>query len=129
MDQVDSNKLNDFLERYIAVWNEPQAELRRKIIGELWAEDAIHYTRAFEMQGREAIEARVTRAYEQFVKNGGCIFKVAGQGAAHHNCAKFNWEMVTVNEGKVEGLGSVFIILNEDGRIRFDYQFTDPQPS
>jgi hypothetical protein len=35
--------LNDFARRYIAVWNEPDAALRRKAIIELFAPDAAHY--------------------------------------------------------------------------------------
>jgi hypothetical protein len=29
------------VEKYVASWEEPNAELRRQVISELWAEDAI----------------------------------------------------------------------------------------
>jgi len=39
MTNIDPRKLVD---RYVAVWNEPDAELRRKAIHELWTEDGAH---------------------------------------------------------------------------------------
>jgi hypothetical protein len=32
----------ELVRRYVAVWHEPDAELRRKAIRELWAEDGAH---------------------------------------------------------------------------------------
>jgi hypothetical protein len=32
-------KIEDIPKRYIAVWNEPDAEARRQAVAELWAED------------------------------------------------------------------------------------------
>jgi hypothetical protein len=37
----DAQQLAD---RYVAVWNEPNAELRRHAIAALWAVDGIHYS-------------------------------------------------------------------------------------
>jgi hypothetical protein len=39
MTNIDPRKLVD---RYVAVWNEPDAELRRKAIHELWTENGAH---------------------------------------------------------------------------------------
>src|SRR2546429_7854220 len=32
----------DLVRRYVAVWHEPDAELRRKAVHDLWAEDGAH---------------------------------------------------------------------------------------
>jgi hypothetical protein len=73
--------------RYVAVWTEPDAELRRKAIQELWAEDGAHilqppqeirqaaaglgFTSAvLEARGHDELQARVTRAYQEFVAPG-----------------------------------------------------------
>ena len=39
------SKLNELVDRYIAVWNEPEANRRRQGIAALWAEDGAHFTR------------------------------------------------------------------------------------
>ena len=39
MTTIDPRELVD---RYVAVWNEPDAELRRKAIHELWTQDGAH---------------------------------------------------------------------------------------
>jgi hypothetical protein len=88
MDQAAMNELNEFLERYVTVWNEPETEQRRQLIRALWSEDAVHFTESLEARGYEAIEARVTRAYQEFVEPGEYIFKVANNADAHHDGAK-----------------------------------------
>lgn len=37
--------------------------------------------------------------------------------------------MVPASGGAVESAGFDFLILGDDGRIRYDYQFTDKLPS
>jgi hypothetical protein len=73
--------------RYVAVWNQPDAEVRRKAIHELWAEDGAHILQpsqeirkaaaglgfaaaVLEARGHDALEVRVTRSYEEFVAQG-----------------------------------------------------------
>ena len=36
------SEINQLVDRYVAVWNEPDAELRRRSIAELWVEDGAH---------------------------------------------------------------------------------------
>jgi hypothetical protein len=47
------------VERYAAVWNEPDRERRRRSIAELWAEDGAHFT---PHSRSAAIETRVAGA-------------------------------------------------------------------
>jgi hypothetical protein len=77
----------ELVDRYVAVWNEPEPELRGKAIRELWAHDGTHILQppeeirtvaarlgftstVLEAHGHEALEARVARAYEDFVAGG-----------------------------------------------------------
>ena len=77
----------ELVSRYMAVWNQPDATLRRKAIHELWAEDGAHILQppqdirkaarglgfasaVLEARGHDALEVRVTRAYEDFVASG-----------------------------------------------------------
>lgn len=53
---VISSEMSKFVQRCNALWNESAVDHRRRIIGELWSEDAIHYTETLEMHGHEEIE-------------------------------------------------------------------------
>jgi hypothetical protein len=92
--------------RYVAVWTEPDAELRRKVIQELWAEDGAHilqppqeirqaaaglgFTSAvLEARGHDELQARVTRAYQDFVAPGQFTFTARDNAARLHNVVKF----------------------------------------
>lgn len=117
------SELKLFVDQYLALWHEEDAELRRQRIADLWIEEGVQFTRRNEYHGYRELEARVSAAHEQFVKTDNCIFKLASAIDAHHNVVRFSWEMVPATGGDVAGSGTIFLILAEDGRIRFDYQF------
>ncbi len=122
-------KLNELVNRYVAVWNEPDAALRREGIAQLWAEDGAHFTPSLEARGYPALEVRVAGAYEKWVKAGGFVFRSAGNAEAHHNGVRFNWEMVPAAGSAAAAVGFDFLVLGDDGRIRLDYQFLDRPPA
>ena len=128
--------------RYVAAWNEPDAELRRKAIHDLWAEDGVHILQppqeiqtlaaglgftsiTFEAHGHDALQVRVTRAYEEFVEPGKFAFKLRDNADRIGNVVKFNWEMVPSGGGEVAGVGLEILVLDERGRIVTDYQFIE----
>lgn len=128
--------------RYAAVWTESDAELRRKTIQELWAEDGAHilqppqeirqaaaglgFTSAtLEAHGHDQLEVRVTRAYEEFVAPGQFTFKARDNADRLHNVVKFTWDMVPVGGGEAAGTGLEILLLDGDGRIETDYQFIE----
>jgi hypothetical protein len=123
MNQQDKGGLNQLIEGYMALWNEPNAERRRALITELWAEDGVQFTNSREHRGYQALVERVSSAYEQFVQAGGFIFRLSSDVNAHHNGVKFSWEMVPAAGGDVAAVGFVFLLLNDEGRIGLDYQF------
>jgi hypothetical protein len=128
--------------RYVAVWNEPDARLRREAIHELWAADGVHilqppqeirkvavglgFTSAtLQARGHDALEVRVTRAYEEFVAPGQFIFQARDNTDRLDNVVKFNWDMVSPGGDEVAGTGLEILILDEHGRIKTDYQFIE----
>jgi hypothetical protein len=123
------SNLNELVERYVAVWNEPDPERRRRSIAELWPEDGAHFTPSLEVRGHAAHETRVAGAYEKWVKARGFIFRSANNADGHHDTVRFNWEMVPAAGGKPAAVGFDFLVLGADGRIRFDYQFLDIPPA
>jgi uncharacterized protein len=123
------DKLNAFARRYMALWNEPDATQRRQRIAALYAEDCAHYTQNLDIQGYAALEERVSRAHQQFVTEGGFVFRPSGEPVGHHQGAMLNWIMEPAAGGAAAAAGANFIVLSEDGRIRLEYQFAAPLPA
>jgi hypothetical protein len=129
-------------ERYVALWNEPDAERRRAMIRELWAPQGEHLLEpprelreaaaalgfgapALAIRGYGALESRVARAYDEFVSAGEYIFRPCDNAAGIRNLVKFNWEMDSTATGDVAGVGLEVLELDDQGRILTDYQFIE----
>ena len=135
---IDPKELTD---RYMAVWNEPDTEQRHKTITELWTEDgvqilqppqeirqtaaALGMTPTLTARGHDALQVRVTRAYEEFIAPGEFSFRARDNAARLDDVVKFNWEMVRKSDGTVAAVGLGILVLGDDGRIRTDYQFIE----
>jgi len=132
----------DLVRRYVAVWQEPDAGLRRQAIADLWAEDGTHLLQppeqfrqaaaglgfpyaALQAQGHDALEIRVTRSYREFVAPGRYRFRPRGNADRLGNVVKFNWEMIPAEGGEAAGAGLEILVLDTDGRIKADYQFIE----
>lgn len=127
-------------ERYVAVWMEPDGDRRRKLIAEVWTEDAIHvlqptqevYEAAaqravnpiWQVRGHEELDARVTSAYVDFVASGQMSFRLGSGARRLGDVVTWQWEGVSP-AGEVLGVGLEFVILAADGRIATDYQFVE----
>ncbi|MFI0811510.1 hypothetical protein [Streptomyces echinatus] len=134
--------LQDLTDRYVAVWNEPDAERRRAAIRELWSADAVHALQppedlrrtaqglgfgrlVLEARGHDALDVRVTRAHEEFVAPGDYLFRSCGDADRLHDVVKFHWEMTSRDGGEVAAVGLEILLLGPDGRITGDYQFIE----
>ncbi|MFI4998393.1 MAG: nuclear transport factor 2 family protein [Reyranellales bacterium] len=117
--------IKTFVEQYISVWNEPDAERRRAIIRALWQPDARHLARTLEAEGHAGIETRVVNAYDKWVKEKGCTFRLRDGVDGHHDTIKLRWEMLPAGGGEVISIGFDFLVMGEDGRIRTGYQFIE----
>ena len=126
--------------KYLALWNEPDADRRRRTIAELWTEDGRHIlqppqeirdiaaqpgialTAILEARGHEEIEARATSAYEHWVGSEGLSFRGRDDAERLGDVVQFHWEAVA-QDGQVFAVGLVFLVLTADGRIERDYTF------
>ena len=117
------NKAQQLADRYAAVWNETDADARRKAISELWAPAGRHYVRTLEVRGRDELEERIVRAYEKNVRDNGNRFRAVQNAQTLRNVVTFNWEMVPAAGGKVLAVGLEFLVLDDQGFILDDYQF------
>jgi len=113
----------DIVNRYVSVWNEPDACERRRRIRSLWAADGTTCHRPLDAHGYEAIEARVTAFWGKWLRDGKYIFRPKPDVVCHHGVVKVNWEMVTVPDGKLQATGLSFLALNSREQIQHDYQF------
>ncbi|RKT82398.1 Ketosteroid isomerase-related protein [Saccharopolyspora antimicrobica] len=117
--------VDEFVGRYVAVWNEPDPDRRHSAVAELWAEDCVEFTDAGEYRGRSALQARVTEVHKQVVEQGGFVFRAAGDAVGHHDAIRFTTYMAPTRGGEIAWTGFVFVRLDEDGLILQDYQFGD----
>jgi hypothetical protein len=117
--------INLFVDRYVNIWNEPDDLRRRETIQALWQEDAHHLARTLEAVGHDGIESRVRNAYQKWVKEKGCLFRLRDGVDGHHGTVKLRWEMLPVVGGDVISIGFDFLVLGDDGRIRTGYQFIE----
>ena len=127
-------------DRYLALWNEPDADRRRRMIAELWTDDGRHIlqppqeirgiaaqpgiglTAILEARGYQEIELRVASAYEHWVGSEGLSFRGRDDAERLGDVVKFHWEAVAKN-GEVFGVGLSFLVLAGSGRIERDYTF------
>jgi len=130
----------ELAERYMSLWNEGDAERRRRLIAELWTEDGMQIlqppeearkiaagpgvgmTATFEARGHAELEARATTAYEEWVASQGMSFRGRDDADRVGDVVKFHWEGVT-SDGEVFAVGLNFLVLAADGRIERDYTF------
>jgi hypothetical protein len=120
--------VNQLADRYVALWNEHDPDVRHKLVDELWAEDGIYHNRLFVVQGRQMVEFAVGRGHDEYFSKGFC-FKSQNDAYGHHNGMRFSWVMVATATGEVDTFGQDFLLLDDDGRIRVDYQFAMKRPS
>jgi hypothetical protein len=117
-----------FADRYVALWNETDAEARRRGIAALFAPDGQHYVGVRHVSGYAALEERIAGSHVKNVQDGGNRFRVARGAKALHDTVTFFWEMVPDGDETVLATGLEFLILDSAGRILTDYQFILDQP-
>src|SRR5688572_31039046 len=104
-------------DRYMALWNEPDADRRRRMIAELWAEDGsqilqppremreiaaspgIGLAATLEARGHSELQARAMTSYEHWVGSEGLSFRARDDAERLGDVVKFHWDAVT-NEGE-----------------------------
>jgi hypothetical protein len=116
-------ELNQFADRYVAVWNEPDAAKRRQQIAALWVDEGEHYVEATKFVGLEALERRVVDAHNEFVRDAGNRFRAVPGARREGDVVTFYWEMLPAAGDTVLGKGLEFMIVTERGQIIQDFQF------
>jgi hypothetical protein len=116
----------DLAQRYIHIWNETDPAGRRAQVAGLWIENGTHYVRTREVHGHAELETRISTSHQTNVAERHYRFELAGGVEQLRDMVKFNWRMVPDGGGAIAATGLIVLLLAEDGRIRIDYQFIDP---
>jgi hypothetical protein len=119
--------IEEILGRYTATWTENDPARRRELIADLYALDAYYANQGNEYHGTEGVEIAVVRNWDKFISHG-YTFEVAGGAAAHHGSARVPWRMLAPDGATVAAAGMQFLVLDDTGRVRGDYQFITQAP-
>jgi hypothetical protein len=112
-------------EQYIASWNETDPSTRRALVDEIWSENGRYVDPLAEVTGRDQIDAVIAAAQAQFA---GMMFRLAGPVDAHHDQARFTWEL---GPDGTEAVVIGFDVAQRDaaGRLALVLGFLDKVPT
>ena len=108
---------------YIAMWNEPDAQRRRAIIAQTWADDASYLDPLQTGDGRDGIDAMVAGAQQQFPAH---RFELSAGPDAFADRVRFAWRLVPDGGEQAVAAGVDFATLGPDGRLQTVTGFLEP---
>lgn len=77
------------IDRYISIWNESDADVRRRKIDQVFTPEATYSDPTIVADGTDAIDKYVTNAQPNFT---GMLFSY-GTILAHHDAVHFSWQV------------------------------------
>jgi len=129
-------------DRYMALWNERDADRRRRIIAELWTGDGSQILQApqeireiaaspgiglaatLEARRHGELQARATTSDEHSVGCEGLGFRARADAQRLGDDVKFRREAVA-DDGPTAAVGLNVLVLAADGRVQRNYPFVD----
>ena len=116
--------MHDVIERYIASWNQTDPQLRRKLVDEVWAQDATYIDPLAEAHGRDAIDATIAAVQAQFP---GLTFTLLDSVDTHHQQARFSWGLGPEGAEPL-AIGFDVAVADSEGRLTSVLGFLDKVP-
>jgi hypothetical protein len=120
--EANMNTLTDLIDRYIAAWNETDAERRRELIARTWSEAAQYCDPMLQSDGRAGIDAMIAAVQERYP---GHRFRRTGEVESHHDRARFTWELAG-ETGEIVVCGTDFAVVAQNDRLDAVTGFFDP---
>ena len=108
-------------ERYIDVWNETDAQNRKRLIASAWTEDALYVDPLMKGQGHGEIDALIGAVHERFP---GHRFVLKGDADGHGDRVRFTWTLGAADAAPI-AQGTDFGIVAADGRLKSVSGFLD----
>jgi hypothetical protein len=110
-----TTSIEQVVDGYFTMWNELDAMRRRDVIATTWSNDARYVDPMFAADSRDGLDALVEGVHQQFP---GHKFRLAGSIDAHHDCARWGWELAPMDGGAPVAAGVDFALLAPDGRLQ-----------
>ena len=117
---------DDLAQRYIAAWNETDPTARARAVAALYADDARYTDPLVDAEGPDAIAATIGAVQQQFP---GFVFRLAGPVDAHHDQARFRWELGPADAADAPIVGFDVAVRDASGRLSNVFGFLDRVPS
>ena len=80
----------DLVERYIAAWNETDAERRRALIARTFTEGASYVDPLMASEGQAGIDGMIEAVQQRYA---GYRFRRKGEVDGHNDRVRFSWEL------------------------------------
>jgi hypothetical protein len=111
-------------ERYVALWNETDVDVRRRLIEAFFAPAAEHYVGSRAVAGYDALQTRITGSHEKNVRDNGNIFHARHGAQQLRDVVIFDWDMTPTNDpSAVKAVGREVLRVDDQGRALSDHMF------
>ncbi|AEV82792.1 hypothetical protein ACWT_1773 [Actinoplanes sp. SE50] len=120
--------MSDFdtmVERYLAIWNETDADARRAAITDVFAEDVSYVDPIAAVRGQDELSGLIGAVHQQFP---GLVFSLGGAVDAHHEQGRFTWHLGQPGQEPLV-IGFDVAVLDGSGRIAQVFGFLDKVPA
>jgi SnoaL-like domain len=116
----------DIARRYIATFNETDADARRGLLNELYAADCRYVDPIADASGVDEIDAFLAATQQQFA---GIRFSLGGPVDGHRGQLRLHWHAVPPAAQEPVAIGFDVLVLDEHERVRRVYGFLDRAPA
>jgi hypothetical protein len=126
-DTVNTLDTTEIVDRYLAVWTLTDPDDRAKAVAELWTPDGVEFVEGKQYYGHAALVERVTEAHKAFVASGAYTASGGDDATRHGAVVTFTLRLDHARgdaAGETAWSARVFLALDEQGRVREDYQLT-----
>jgi hypothetical protein len=118
--------VNETVARYIACWNETDAERREHLISQTWTEDGSYIDAHRKGDSHRAIDAMIGAVQQQLP---GYRLSLRSGIETHNGFVRFSWSAGGSPDAPLYIAGTDFAVLAPDGRIVSVAGFTDAAPA
>ncbi|GAA4559881.1 nuclear transport factor 2 family protein [Pseudonocardia xishanensis] len=120
---TNTTTVDSIVDSWLRAYGEPDAATRANLIVQVWAPDGVLADPPFSGTGHAEIDALAGAVLGQYP---GHTFRRTSAVDAHHDVARYTWEMVGP-DGAVALTGTDVVAVGEDGRLaRVAGFFGDP---
>jgi hypothetical protein len=118
--------VNATVTRYLACWNETDAEKRRHLISKTWTDDGTYVDAHRRGDDHESIDAMIDAVQRHLP---GYRLSLRSGIEAHNGLVRFSWSAGGSPDAPLYIAGTDFAALTPDGRLQSVAGFTDAAPA